>query len=68
MVVCDSPQTEVFDVQCAEGLVILAVWSLNMELQGVGFGIVFVEESLADGWNPLVGIRVEIPVNGLACP
>jgi len=68
VVVSDGSQSKVFDMQRAEGLEILAVRSLNMELQGVGLGIVFVEKSLTDLGDPLVGIRVEIPVNGLACP
>ena len=39
-----------------------------MQLQGVGLGIILVEKSLADGGDPLMGIRIEIPVNGLSCP
>ena len=46
----------------------LRVRSLHMQLERIGQSIVFVEEGLADLWDPFVGIRIEITVYGLACP
>ena len=39
-----------------------------MQLQRVGQFVVFVEQCLADAGNPLVGILVEVSVDGFACP
>ena len=68
MIVADLAQAQIFDMQRAEGLEMLRVRSLHMQLQGISQCIVLVEECLADIWYPLVGIGIEITVHGLACP
>ena len=55
-------------MQGAKGLEMLGVRTLDMQLQGVGKGIVLIEECLTDGRYPLVGISIEVTVYGLTRP
>ena len=67
-VVAHAAQTEVLDVERAKGLEELRVGSLHVQLQRVGQRVVLAEEGLAYLRNPLVGLRVEVTVGGLAGP
>ena len=68
MIVADGSESEVLDMQRAEGLEKLRVRPLHIVLQRVGELIVLIEERLADLRNPLVGILVQTSVHGLARP
>ena len=68
MIVADGSESQVLDMQCAEGLEILRVRPLHIVLQRVGKSIVFVEQRLADLRDPLVGVLVELSVHRLARP
>ena len=68
MIVADGSESEVLDVQRAEGLEKLRVRPLHIVLQRVGKSIVFVEQRLADLRDPLVGVLVELSVHRLARP
>ena len=68
VVVAHATEAQILDVEGAQRLEVLAVRPLHMQLQRVGKGIVLTEEGLAYLRNPLVGIGIEAPVYGLACP
>ena len=68
VVVAHGSQSEVFDMQRAEGLEELRVRPLHMQLQRVGLGKVLLKQRLADLRNPLMGVLVELSVHRLARP
>ena len=67
-IVLDFTKTQILDVERAQGLVILRVRPLNVQLQGIGKGIILLEQGLTDGWYPLVGISIEVAIYGLTRP
>ena len=62
------PFVEVIDGYVCQWLVVGRVMSLNIALQLVSLGIVFLKESLAYVWQPFIGIFVFIWVNGQSSP
>ena len=56
------------DIQSTQGLVILRVMSFNVQLQGVGTGIVLCKQRLTDFWYPLGSTHPLVVINGLSCP
>ena len=56
------------EVESSQGLVVLRIVALHLQLQLVGFAVVFGKQCLAYLGNPLVGILVHRPVDGFAGP